>query len=84
MTQKAHAGAYTWRNHNSKRSMHPNAHCILTGARTWKPPKYPLTGRDKEGTAHTYNGILCSCKKGMKWGHFQRSGWTERLSYRVE
>ena len=32
-------------------------------ARTWKQPKYPSTGMDKEGVVHIYNGVLFSHKK---------------------
>ena len=33
---------------------------LFTLAKTWKQPKCPLTGMDKEDVAHIYNGILLS------------------------
>ena len=36
---------------------------LSTVAKTWKQPKYPLTGPDKENGAHLYNGILLSHTK---------------------
>ena len=36
---------------------------LFTIAKTWKQPKCPSTGMDKEDVVHIYNGILLSHKK---------------------
>ena len=36
---------------------------LFTIAKTWKQPKCPSRGMDKEDVAHIYNGILLSHKK---------------------
>ena len=36
---------------------------LFTIARTWKQPKCPSTGMDKEDVVHIYHGILFSHKK---------------------
>ena len=36
---------------------------LFTVSKTWKQPKCPSTGMDKEGMVHIYNGILLSHKK---------------------
>ena len=44
--------------------MYLNVHCsIYTIAKTWKQPKCPSTGMDKEDLVYMYNGILLSHKK---------------------
>ena len=40
---------------------------LFTIARTWKQPKCPSVGMDKEDVVHIYNGILFSPKKEMKF-----------------
>ena len=40
---------------------------LFTVARTWKQPKCPSTGMDKEGVVHIYNGILLGHKKEQNW-----------------
>ena len=40
---------------------------LFTIARTWKQPKCPSTGMDKEDVVHIYNGILLGHKKERNW-----------------
>jgi hypothetical protein len=46
---------------------------LFTIARTWKQPKSPLTGMDKN-VMHIHNGIVLTIKKNEI--HLQRCGWT--------
>ena len=43
---------------------------VYTIAKTWKQPKCPLTGVDKEDVEHVHNGILVSHKKEWNNGIF--------------
>ena len=64
-------------NHNSKGGMRPNAHhSAIDNSQAWANPKMSIDrGMDTEDIP-TYNGVLLSHKKGMKWCHLQRCGWT--------
>ena len=65
MTQQSHYWAYTLRKDKCTPMF---IAALFTIARTWKPPKHPLTDEwKKDDVVHICNGILLSPKKEQNW-----------------
>ena len=64
MTQQSHSWAYAQENRNSKRYMHPNAHCSTSyNIQDTETASLSINrGMDKSDVMHIYNGILFSHK----------------------
>ena len=57
---------------------------LFTIARAWKQPKSPSTDEWIKKMQYIYKWNITQPVKGMKLGHLQRRGCTQRLSYRVK
>ena len=64
MTQQSHSWAYAQEHHDSKRYMHPNAHCstIYNSQDTETASLSIDRGMDKNDVVHIHSGILFSYK----------------------